>query len=1341
MGVLVLGSLLPSVASAQTADEPPTEVKRQAYAGVGVVDATWHVGASAGQYASKIYEGGDEPQHNIDPYGHSTPKNAPSYGIQSRNSARALLIEGANGERVALVKNDLYIPQDLLNTRAAQILEEYDLQAEAGICPTEYPDCQPTRIDHSNLTIGVSHSHSSPYYSSPSWGLALFQDVFDIRFFEYLAERMALSVIEAANNMEPVRMGAATVFFDGTQKHSFGPALADDGSPAGYPHTENDKTISVMRFDRLTEDGPEPLANFVTLGEHPEFLEGNNLITGEYIAPMERMADSETGATTVFVQNNTGSAEDDEDCRAHACSERAEFSHREYAQAERGARLMADAIKGAFDAIETGSRDAALAPLEVAPSDSNIVPFSSDFPVMVNDKQFAPPYSHPYPSVSNCRTHEAAAGNPGVPIVGLPDCDRITDGNLKTVTDQIPPPLNPGATVQMLKEAGVPIPDNYGAPSYAGLQETFQVHLQAIKVGDVLITVCPCEQWYDQSLNIKTRADKVTGNMYLGYDWGAQCEPAGDGKWSCPDPRTPADKFGAADRKTLTISDESYRRMRAQVNNDAANWDSGFESCTPQVANDGECPLRAESEPTKPDLIKGNYTQSEFTPPESGKGFPAELNAETGYDLVMPVGMANDYWGYIATYREYQRGDHYRKALSGLGAHSSDFLATRLVTMGGALNGGTDYPLNALDQAYMVDGAHQYSRAGLIGHIADAYVAAYEKAQPADGDVDDDDEAPGDVRQEAKDITRFDAVQFKWIGGGTFFDDPDVRVERKVGDGWEPFADMSGPLVVTADFPEAEELPEWRAGAYEWEWTATFEAFDSDIDTAREVDAECPEANDFGQWPMHCSQTPNGTYRFVVDGEYNPRVPSPGCAEPQPENLNVRVTCPYAVASKPFEVRPWEGITVSDPGYSDGNLSFQVGPRRTKTFRSRYPHARGGTSKDFTVGPIDYPDTWDTLPLPTVPPSGDKTFPRLERTYIDCVEVKGICGDSPSTGEDAELYCFSCTFRPWIDVGQVKTATVTIERADGSTETATATCDAQGACSAPVALYAGDTAYVARAGIVDTFGEINGVPSAKAQGTGERPTPAETTPAAGETTPAAGETTPAGGQTTPAGGGTPPQGGGGTPPGQDPSPGGGESPTARPTDPPPPPPRRESRTEFTERTSESGQYSDHVVLEARVTADGVPVVGSSVVFEMRMPDGVRTEEATTDEQGLASQRVRLLHAPGPYVVTARFEGNATFTGSADLTDLFVEREDRHLRLEVRRRYLAARLADRDHRLETAVGYPVKFRVDGKRLRSDRTNARGVAKVWLPRRYRSGRHVFRAVAPGDEFYRRAWDRVR
>src|SRR4030095_13995714 len=95
--------------------------------------------------------------------------------------------------------------------------------------------------------------------------------------------------------------------------------------------------------------------------------------------------------------------------------------------------------------------------------------------------------------------------------------------------------------------------------------------------------------------------------------------------------------------------------------------------------------LWAESEPTDPTQIRGNYTHDELSP-------------EHGYRLTVPISMANDYNGYIATYREYQRGDHYRKALTAWGPHSSDYLATRLVQLAGHLKSGGAKVLPTEDQ-------------------------------------------------------------------------------------------------------------------------------------------------------------------------------------------------------------------------------------------------------------------------------------------------------------------------------------------------------------------------------------------------------------------------------------------------------------------------------------------------------------------------------------------------------------------------------------------------------------------------------------------------------------------
>ena len=44
----------------------------------------------------------------------------------------------------------------------------------------------------------------------------------------------------AAAALVPVRVGAAVTQFDKTHRHSFGPATADDGTPAGYPNSDAD---------------------------------------------------------------------------------------------------------------------------------------------------------------------------------------------------------------------------------------------------------------------------------------------------------------------------------------------------------------------------------------------------------------------------------------------------------------------------------------------------------------------------------------------------------------------------------------------------------------------------------------------------------------------------------------------------------------------------------------------------------------------------------------------------------------------------------------------------------------------------------------------------------------------------------------------------------------------------------------------------------------------------------------------------------------------------------------------------------------------------------------------
>ncbi len=937
-------------------------------AGAASVDTSWHVGASAGQYAD---DGTPVGEHGVDPGTHST-RRAPSYGMQSRLAARAIVIEGPDGNRVAIVKQDNYIAQDLLWRRAAQILE----QGDSG-------------IGKSNLTMAVTHNHSSPYYSSPSWGVWAFQDVFDLRFYEYQAQRIAEAVEVAADRLQPVRVSAARTQHTEVLRHSFGPAVADDGTPAGYPNDDTDNDMTVVRFDSARRGGGT-VATLVNFGVHPEMLEGNNLISGDYIAPVQRMVDRATGGVTVWTQNAVGTAEPERSTH-HSFHERMEFTHRQYGQAERAARLLADDALAAWRrAGRSGSPDA------------NYLPLGGDFPVKVVDRWFPGPVSHPFPTVSNCRTDQIFEGNPQAPIVGLPDC---TGPGQSAFSDS---PVDPGVSTDDLERAGVPVPENYGAVGYTGLEEDLGVHLQAIRLGDLLVAVCSCEQWADQSRNIKTRTDRAQGNIHLGYDWGARCTRNGDGTWACPDPRDTS--------KTLPpIGDHEYRRMRAQVLNDANGW------------NDVAYAPWAESEPADPDQIKGNYTHT-------------ELSGDQAYAMTFSIAQANDYNGYIATYREYQRGDHYRKALTAWGPHSSDYMATRLMEMGGQMRGGPAPPDEPLSAKNLADQNHQDARVTALGGLAGGYVPAYEATLPDDG-------GDAEVVEQPKDIRRFSAAFVSWIGGSNYTDNPVVTVERRRGDRWEPYADQSGEVPITVKYPQLGEVPAYELGGQKWRWTAHFEAFASDV-------------RNLGDRP---AATPAGTYRFTVRGH---------------RRKGRKVTA-YSLRSKPFDVRRWDGITVPDIRSGGDGVSFSVGPVSTYRVASRpavggdrpiEEKVEGAGAGDVvaTVGPIDYPDTYKS-PAKFIKPA---------RTVFR----------DPAAPDDSgkfEWYCLDCSFRPWADTGRPDCATVTVISAAGRERRVAAT-ESGGRWVAPVRLRRGELALVQRGGVRDAYGQINAEPS-ETVGTGSPP--------------------------------------------------------------------------------------------------------------------------------------------------------------------------------------------------------------------------------------------------------------
>jgi hypothetical protein len=611
---LLLGGLLPLSAVTHAASPRPGLL-----AGAAVVDATWHVGASAGQYSS-TQDVSDPLASEWDPNLQHV-KNASSYGVASRLSVRALVLQNPGQPPVALVKDDNYLAQDVLSRRAAQLL------ADAG-----------SKVTYDHLLISATHDHNSPYYSTPAAGVWLFQDAMDLRMLEYQARAIATAVRKAERSARPARVGATTVAFRDFQGNIAGAGVDQDGTPTGYPLQENDHGLTVLRVDGLDR---RPIASWVNYAQHGESLDGYDLISADWLAPFERYVDRATGVPVVFAQGAVGSAEGPYEhaypkgkaplVRDHGDAVPAIWAHLGYAQAERGTHLLAEAVLRAWRDIGAG-RGAA--------------PMTDQAPVRMLTHWVAGPVSHPYPSVSNCRTGPTVDGDPGAPVLGLPDCERASDAFGQS--------LPADGLFDALRSTGVPIPANYDATSFGTVEENLRLKLQAVRIGDVLLASCACEPQSDLIKAIETRADRVAGNRWDGMDYADQraVDSAWPGKgvracfrkgasWSCPDPR---DVSGAA---RLTVAPAAFVHMQAQIHNPADGWDD------PSYA-----PF-ANSEPTDPAEIKGNFTRRELT-------------AKCGYAVSVGLGHTGDYNGYTVTYREYQARDAYRKALTSYGPHSAD---------------------------------------------------------------------------------------------------------------------------------------------------------------------------------------------------------------------------------------------------------------------------------------------------------------------------------------------------------------------------------------------------------------------------------------------------------------------------------------------------------------------------------------------------------------------------------------------------------------------------------------------------------------------------------------------
>jgi len=822
-------------------------------AGAASVDMTWHTGSGQGQYGTA---GNGLSSDKFDPFHHQT-KMVPSDGLQSRAFAKAIVVRGADGSKVAYVKTELYLQQDILTRRVAQLVSGDPIA----------PGYEVEGLDGSRIMLGGTHNHSAPMYASTAWGVWLFTDAFDFRMFEATARRIAAAIKMADERLEPATVGASVTRFDEVQRNILGPATADDGTPAGFPYDFFDDELTVIRFDAA--EGGHPIAAWANLGMHPESLSGSDLISSDFVGMTERLVErgmgrapgSPGGPILAWSQGSVGDVEPDQS-RANPQAAGREYWHRDHAQAELMSREVAAAVLDTWRDVERGTPDVP----------EKFVARSSDLVVDMVDYRFAGPETHPAPTVSNCRTHHPAA-----PVVGLPDCERGPE-----------PPEQYGTTIETLQDAGIPIPDGYGAPSHAAVQESQTIHLQAMRLGEILVASCPCEPISDMVLNFKSRADGDADNQYDGYLW--PCEERADGRY-CDFRRA---EWHPADWKK--VDDDAYTRMVAEITNDAAGWEEDHES------------LQGEVEASDPEDIYGNFTHEEI------QELACAPQGCSGFRLPIMVGQANDYVGYVVTYREYMRGDHYRKALTAFGPHTADYINTRLVGMAAELSGSPSVGGNAIDPVVgPLDGLIQLAKTLGVGASGSLGTAAYEAAIPDDGGT------PGEVLEQPGSLERFGAATMTWEGGSNWTDNPVVTVERLGAEGWETFATQEGgEIILTLRYDSyASDAPLlWLTGGKAYEWTATFEVFE---------------------------ETPPGTYRFVVDGHHR----------------SDRTANPYHVESDEFDVSVWRGIAAHDLVVSpaSGTALFSVDGVELST-----PEAQLETDQDsiLSADEVHYPDTYDS---------------------------------------------------------------------------------------------------------------------------------------------------------------------------------------------------------------------------------------------------------------------------------------------------------------------------------------------------------------------------------------------
>jgi neutral ceramidase len=200
-----------------------------------------------------------------------------------RLKARALWIEGEDGQGVALVSTDLWAMPEGLTDRVAEILVRWHVP-----------------IDRDRLLLAATHTHHSPAAYSSDRFFTIFAGTrvgFDPRLHKFLAWRIAAAVKQAFDAREPAQAVLVTERVPGLVRNRSMEAFARDVE-AGTVLAENadlplcephplypdplacraiDPRVTVVRFERW--DG-SPIAIAAFLAGHPTVMSHESTLYG-----------------------------------------------------------------------------------------------------------------------------------------------------------------------------------------------------------------------------------------------------------------------------------------------------------------------------------------------------------------------------------------------------------------------------------------------------------------------------------------------------------------------------------------------------------------------------------------------------------------------------------------------------------------------------------------------------------------------------------------------------------------------------------------------------------------------------------------------------------------------------------------------------------------------------------------------------------------------------------------------------------------------------------------------------------------------------------------------------